>query len=262
MANRLPDAIKRELANKRLVFTVTTGRSGTKYLSTMLSYLPNVQSLHEPLPAFHRVLRAALRDPMVARSFLLEEKLPAIAAYPQSVYIESSHVFCKAFFEPLIDLGIVPDLILLSRSRRDVAISMYQLGHTPSRTHLGRIYHIHPGDPGVLKMPGWETMHDYQLSFWYTLEIERRAKVYGEEVERRGGRVYSVTLDELATVTGYRKLIADMDFPSPRLIDSLRYLKSRLRRVNNRRELKDYSRVEDWDALEAEVLARTGLAQS
>jgi hypothetical protein len=258
----MTDEIRENLAGKRLIFTVTTGRSGTNYLANMLSYLPGVLSLHEPAPTFHAVLRSAVRDPEVAYRFLIENKLPAIAQCPGSIYIETSHVFCKAFFEPMLEIGIVPDLILLSRPKRDVAISFYQLGSIPARTPRGKIYFVQPDDPGVLPMPGWETMHDYQLNFWYTLEIERRAKLYGDEIRRRGGMVYAVTLDEISTVIGYWKLILAMQLPFPRPLNALKHLKSHSRRVNSKMDLKNSLRVEDWDSLEAEVLERTGYTPS
>lgn len=261
MTFALPEDLKRRLAGKRLIFTVTTGRSGTNYMNNMLTYLPGVKSLHEADPQFQKVLRPMQQNPELAYRFWIEEKLPAIAAYAEPIYVETSHVFCKGFLEPLLDLGIVPDLILLSRDKREVAISMYQLNHTPARSHIGRIYHVQPDDPGVLPLPGWETLHDYQLNYWYTLEIERRSRVYAEEIRRRGGIAYAVTLEDFSTVIGYWKLLLGMNLPLPGPINALKHLKSHLRRVNAKGNLKEVKQAENWDALEAEVLHRIASAQ-
>ena len=58
------------------------------------------------------VLREVQGDPIPAKLFMLEHKLPAIARYASQVYVETSHLACKGFFEPLLDIGIIPDLII------------------------------------------------------------------------------------------------------------------------------------------------------
>ena len=64
--------------DKRLIFTVTTGRSGTKYLSEILKQNKRLDVFHEPEPSFQSVFRIALRDRIVARDFMTNQKLPFI----------------------------------------------------------------------------------------------------------------------------------------------------------------------------------------
>ncbi len=191
------DALLAKLARKRLIFLVTAGRTGTAFLTKLLELIPDSISLHEPEPAFQRYLRQVQADPRVADEFLLRSKLPFIADLPVQVYIETSHVVAKGYLGPLINLGLVPSLILLRRPPRKIARSFLERYTVPGRTKYGLEYLIHPGDPGVLPLSGWRTMSDYQLCFWYALEMERRQAIYGALVRELGGAVIDIATEEL-----------------------------------------------------------------
>ena len=182
---------------KTLVVTVTAGRTGTTFLTHLLALCPDTTSLHEPEPSFVPVLRLAQHDPAVARRFLLEYKLPFVAALPTRRYVETGHLLCKGFLEPLLALGLAPQVIALRRAPRRVASSLLSRRTVPGRGKLGLKYLLHPGDPGVLALPGWARLTDYQLCFWYALEMERRQRVYRAPVETAGGAWVDVTAEEL-----------------------------------------------------------------
>jgi hypothetical protein len=189
----LVDAVRR----KHLVFTVTAGRSGTTYLTHLFELLPDITSLHEPQPSFVYFLRQAQRSPAIARRFLLDFKLPFIAGHAATRYAETGHLLCKGCFEPLLDLGIVPRIVLLRRHPRLIATSLLTRRTVPGRGKLGFKYLVHPSDPGVLPLAQWTGRTDYQLCFWYALEIERRQRAYAARLERAGGTSVDVTPDEL-----------------------------------------------------------------
>jgi hypothetical protein len=172
------DIVDRINAEKTLIFTVTPGRSGTKYLTALLGSVPGIASHHEPMPDFVTAMRRAQQDPELAFSFLRDVKLPAIAAMPSAIYAETSHLFCKGFLEPAILMGLRPKLIILRRPPSEVAWSLVERNTIPTRTPYGCLYLLDPRDPGVMPLPGWERMTDYQLCFWYALEIERRQLRY------------------------------------------------------------------------------------
>ena len=150
---------------ERLIFSVTTGRSGTKYLDRIFQGHPHIYTCHEAQPNFANIMRAGQNEPELLRKFWLEKKLPQIRKHLEnsgkSIYLETSHLFCKGFLEPLIDLGIVPDLILLVRPHQDVAKSLFQLGCIPGRTDAGLRFCVAPNDPGVLPLKDFELLHDY-----------------------------------------------------------------------------------------------------
>lgn len=246
----------------RLIFTVTTGRSGTNLLQQMFDLLDDVVAEHEPEPKFSRVLRDVQRRPEAAREWLERVKLPAIAAVAGRVYVETSHLCGKGFLEPLLGCGVVPDLVILRRQARAVARSLFQLGTIPARTETGRNFLLQPDDPGVLPVPGWADLHDYQLCYWYCLEMERRARLYPEMVRARGGRVSEVTFAELLT-DGFPRIVRELDLESTVGADFLdRLTQARSTRVNDKADLKHLqSRVvpDNLDALEADVRARVGV---
>jgi hypothetical protein len=182
---------------KTLVVTVTAGRTGTTFLTHLLALCADTTSLHEPEPSFVPVLRPAQRDPGLARRFLLEYKLPFIAAVPTRRYVETGHLWCKGFLAPLLALGIAPQVVALRRAPRRVATSLLSRRTVPGRGKLGLKYLLHPGDPGVLPLPDWHRFSDYQLCFWYALEVERRQRDERAPVEAAGGRWVDVTAEEL-----------------------------------------------------------------
>ena len=86
---------------------------------------------------------------------------------------------------------------MLRREPRAIARSLLTRRTVPGRGKLGFKYLIHPGDPGVLPLPRWTSYSDYQLCFWYALEMERRQRVYGELVTAKGCAIADATAEEL-----------------------------------------------------------------
>lgn len=220
------------IQRKRLVFTVATGRCGTAFFAEILRLIPGVSSLHEPTPEYAEVMREIQGNPEHAKLFLLEKKLPEIARDTAPIYIETSHLFCKGFLEPMLECDIVPSLLWIQRDHRAVASSMYKGGTIPGRTKKGLRFYLSPADPGVLPLPGWEEMHDYQLCYWYCLEIERRALRYKDLYEKQGWPWAETSITDITTIEGLRRVIADLHLPHLGFVGWLRYLNNRRRRVN------------------------------
>ncbi len=262
MRSATPLVSKALTGKERLIFTVSTGRSGTNLLQRMGALLEDVVSEHEPEPKFSRVLREVQRTPGFAREWLERVKLPAVAVVPGRIYFETSHLFAKGFLEPLLDLGIVPDIVVLRREARAVASSLYELGTIPSRTETGRSFLLQPDDPGVLPLSGWTDLHDYQLCFWYCLEMERRARLYADDVRGRGGRVTEVTFARLLD-DGFTQVVKELELEQSRRPDFNEQLAAiRAERVNDKAGLKRQQArpvPEHLDELEADVYARVGV---
>lgn len=200
----LVEAVRR----KHLVFTVTAGRTGTTYVTRLGELFPDTVSLHEPQPSYVHFLRQAQRAPHLAYHFLLEYKLPFIASTPTTHYVETSHLFGKGFLEPLLDLGLRPAVLLLRRAPRAIARSLLTRRTVPGRGKLGFKYLVHPGDPGVLPLLHWHAYSDYQLCFWYALEMERRQRVYRDLLADRGCATAEATAEELHDGTRFLAVAA------------------------------------------------------
>ena len=185
------------LREKRLIFSISAGRTGSEYLTRLLQALPDTVAFHEPEPAFQRVLRATQRRPEAAREFLLRYKLPWLARHAEGTIAETSHLVGKGFLEPMVELGLRPAFIVLRREPRSVALSYLARYTVPGRTRYGWQFLLEPDDPGVFPLPRWRAFSDYQLCFWYALEMERRAVLYGDYLQTRGLLYADVTAREL-----------------------------------------------------------------
>lgn len=247
------------IKQKKLVFTVATGRCGTAFFAEILRLIPGTTSVHEPEPEYADVLREVQQDPHLAHAFLVDRKLPVIGQDTSNIYIETTHLFCKGFLEPLLELGIVPALLWIRREHRAVASSMYRGGTIPGRTDKGLRFYLSPDDPGVLQVLDWKQLHDYQLCYWYCLEIERRAREYRTLYEKNDWCWAETSLAEITTMQGMRQVIADLDLPHLPWYRWLRYFNNRRRRVNPTSKAKQQVVLPDGlDEIEAEVRGLAG----
>ncbi|WP_022847122.1 hypothetical protein [Desulfurobacterium sp. TC5-1] len=229
--------ILQKISRKRLIFTVTTGRSGTAYLSNLLASFDTVASFHEPDPNFAIVMRDVQKFPHLAIRFLFEKKLPVIASIDKPIYCETSHLFCKGFFFPLLELGVLPEIIVLKRNRRAVAKSLFELNTIPGRTSVALMFYLKPDDRVYLPVNNWQKLHDYQLCYWYCLEIEKRMEIYSKEIKNRGGRVYEVNLENLLDIKDVVKFFESLNLTISE--KSLASLKSRVGTpVNTKKNIK------------------------
>lgn len=243
------------IKNKKLVFTVATGRCGTAFFAEILRLIPGAVSLHEPKPEYADVLRDVQQNNALAKKFLLNRKIPSLASISGNIYIETSHLFCKGFLEPLLELGITPALLWIRRPHRAVASSMFRGGTIPGRTEKGLQFYLSPEDPGVLPLPGWEALNDYQLCYWYCLEIERRALGYKMQYQEDQLLWAETSIVDITTIKGMREVTAALELPKLNLVSWIRYLKNRLRKVNPTLKAKrQVALPANIDELEAELL--------
>jgi hypothetical protein len=198
--------------DKRLIFVLSPGRCGTAYLASVLATIPGVTALHEPHPVFTDPFRAYMGNRAALRQWWQDYKLPSISAQPGSVYICTSHMFVKGFVEPLLELGEMPDVIILRRPAREVALSLWRMGCIPARTAKGLKYLYKPNDPGVLdRFFQWNDLTDYGMCYWYAKEIETRQSYYRPLFDT----VYETTTGEIISQDHFLKLVQAMGLPQP-----------------------------------------------
>jgi hypothetical protein len=207
------------IERKDLVLTVSPGRSGTKLLARLLGSVLELPAEHEPEPRANWVLRPSIEDANTGREWLLTEKLPSIACRQGSIYIETSHIYCKGMIEIFLSLGLKLRFIILRRRASEVARSLYQMGVIPGRTKEGVMVLLSPSDCNVLPLEGWEGFSDYQLCYWYAREIERRQMFYSEFFTKAGISFIDLDFRELIRWEGVCKLHAFLD-PSKELTEA------------------------------------------
>lgn len=191
---------------KNIIMCLTTGRSGTNLLQKLLALTDDTCALHEPEPAFQSALADVSRDPEAAVFFVRNRKLPYILSRTEKNYAETSHVFGKGFFEAFITLEIPFRLIILDREPREVAKSHWRTRIVPRRTRLGREFLLDPAQRDVLSPKRWQLMTNYQLCYWYCLEVERRKTLYMKECRERGIPVVEISLDQLKDWNRFQQL--------------------------------------------------------
>jgi len=211
----IQQALVEQVRKKQLILTVTAGRTGTAFLHNLFRLFPGVDSSHEDEPSYLHVMRRVQTQPAEATDFLTRFKFPVIVAGQSGIFAETSHLFCKGFLEPMISLGVHPDLVLLRRNPRNIAQSLFERNTIPGRTSTGTDYLVCPSDPNTLPLLCWEGMSDYQLCFWYALEIERRQHRYGDCMQQLGRMVYDCTAKELHNPDKFLEMaeIFSLDIP-------------------------------------------------
>ncbi|MEA1938668.1 MAG: sulfotransferase domain-containing protein [Pseudomonadota bacterium] len=183
--------------NKNIIMCITTGRSGTNLLQALLGLSEDTCAVHEPEPSFTHRAVAARQDLSEAIDFVENTKLPDIMSRPEHNYVETSHLFGKGFFEAFRELKIPFRLIILNRNPRDVAYSLWRLDTIPYRTDYGRRFLLSPDEKGVLKLAAWRRMSDYQLCYWYCLEMERRKSAYAAICKNDDVPVAEISMERL-----------------------------------------------------------------
>jgi hypothetical protein len=236
------------LKHKRFIFTVTTGRSGSNFLTEVLACLKDTCSVHEPRPRFDKVMRMTQGYPIVAEEFLAKKKIPAMEKKlkNKSIYAESSHLICKGFLEAWLKIDGVstPDLICLDRDLRKISRSLLQLGTTPGRTFQGLKYYLAPNDPDNLTLiEDHGSLHDYQVCYWYCLEIEARKKHYKALIEKHGGKCVHTSIDELKTEKGIEAVRKKLSLPAFSFFGKRRYQRIINQVINPRSKEKSHLNI-------------------
>lgn len=211
----------------RILVALTTGRSGTKYLSRLLGLCRNAASFHEHSPAFDDQMRTAQNDPTLAERFLIKDKLPVIEKYrDSSFYADINHLWSKGLLQAWLKQPNLPlpSIILLDHNFRKVAKSFFQLRCIPTRTDSGNRWTLNPEDPTCLtSVKNWKNWSDYQLCYWYVIETELVKTRLTAEVLARGGLVARISLEELATPPGFFRLIRTLKLPFPKIANIYTY---------------------------------------
>lgn len=251
---------------RRLLFTVTSGRSGTEYLARVLALFADVEARHEPKPRFSSCFRAVVAAPHVAREFWEREKLARVEHGRRPIYAETSHLFCKGFAASLVELGRTPELLHLRRDPRATARSLWALDSVPGRTLRGVRYYLSPGDPNCLPVSAEDVRAwtDYQLCYWYCLEIDARADRLRAELGPRGVRVHTVELADIQSEAGVRALGETLALGALSPLGRLRLAHVANRRVNAKAHQKRALDADDAELARQEdaVRAAAGLPQA
>ncbi len=243
-----------QVKSKKLIFTITTGRSGTKYLSYLLSLFPDFKSEHEAVPAFHDYMREVLSGNYDPKKFWIEKKLPYIAALKENYYSDVSHVAAKGFLDSLLEFDLNTSFILLKRDNRSVAKSLLRLNTIPGKTELGLKYLVGPSDKNFLPKLRANELSDYQLCYWYTKETEARMEHYKKVFIQKKINFVELEFEELTSKNILLKLRENLNLKSPKIWNQFRFLKNLNRKINKKEFLPDLETIIDYDLEERKLM--------
>jgi hypothetical protein len=192
--SRLVSGLARRLLNLRtagleqLIFTATTGRSGTLTLTQLFAAVPGCRAVHEAHPVMHgSVLRAAsYADTALVDRVYRRVKAVNIrrAAVGYRYYFEANHLFIKTFADYAVaDFGRRVAVVHLVRPAAEVANSIYQLADHPG-TERGNYWWLDFRAPtNLLAMADIlesdpEFSHPFYKALWYWHEVEARIRAW------------------------------------------------------------------------------------
>ncbi|MGH8318300.1 MAG: hypothetical protein ACREUL_10020 [Steroidobacteraceae bacterium] len=182
----------RNLRLEKVIFSATTGRSGTMSLTSLFSKVPGCRALHEPYPIMNGPwLRAASygHTDDVRRYY---ERVKAInirrAAIGARYYLEVNHQFIKTFIEHAVrDFGDRVEVIHLVRPVVEVARSIYYLQHWPGTTAGNHWWLDYRAPSNLIQLPDLldgkgEFSHPFYKALWYWYETEARVRFWQEKL--------------------------------------------------------------------------------
>ncbi|HEY2036842.1 MAG TPA: hypothetical protein VGG96_07500 [Steroidobacteraceae bacterium] len=175
-------ALNRNL--QRVIFTATTGRSGTKALTRLFSAVPSCRSLHEPWPPMAgAVLHAASHGDarFVRKAFRRVKAVNVLrAAAGHRYYFEANHCFVKTFAGLAAEeFGERLAVVHLVRPAIEVAMSIFQLREEPG-TEVGNFWWLDYRAPcnqiqmAELLDSDPHLAHPFYKALWYWHEVEAR----------------------------------------------------------------------------------------
>ena len=214
--------LRDRLSHKQIVFTFSTGRCGTNFLTKIMELQPIVFSVHESNQRLDDVRWRFKDNPGLKNEYIIE-KLELIADAPKPVYFESSHLNCKEILIPLIANGIEFNLIFLYRTIKEVALSMYHLNDIPGRTKSGIRWLLDPTDEGNILPIDPDNYTDIQLCIWYCLEMQYRQEAFHQSINKLGWINYTISLDRLKKLYIVNSMFRHFNLPLLNSQQSLQY---------------------------------------
>ena len=247
-----------------IILTLTSGRTGTHYLASLFSILPNVYSVHEPEPTLSslKVAQGELSTKEAAK--LIINKSDSILATlnnsNSSTYVETSHalLFHTPLPSPLIERllekldGRSVGVIILKRDPSEVMMSRFHLGHMTCYFEssviryrgVGWIYTPESRNAHIPIIKPDNQLTQLELLAGYVLNVEAVKENFVKKYKDHPRvKIYEIELTDLsksvtriAHMMNYFKLVYNRD-------DLIKVMKKG--KTNERKEDKEKARIRD-----------------
>jgi len=169
----------------KYIFSINSGRSGSDYLTKLLSCSTSTVSIHEGFPIMNGI-------PMVDFNNGNESKLSALmplkieqirksVGQQNKVYCETNHSFIKGWGY-LLPNGYIPQteiaVIVLRRNIEDSIYSLLRVHDVPGFNQSGLTWYLPINSKRNLSHILVEDLSPYDACKWYINEINLRAEKY------------------------------------------------------------------------------------
>jgi hypothetical protein len=168
----------------KYLFCINPGRSGSDYLTELLSRATNSVSIHEGVPMMNgRPMQQFNEGDETALRALMPVKMKTIQRQGKNgrkIYCETNHSFIKGWGYLLPDQYIPQEeigVIILCRETAKTAYSLLRVHDVPGASAWSRLWYLMPGAKRNLSQPPTGA-NPYELCCWYVEEVNRRAQEY------------------------------------------------------------------------------------
>ena len=194
----------------KYIFCINSGRSGSDYLTELLSRAKNTVSIHEGIPIMNGVPMQKYNDGCDRQlQQLMPLKMTQIRQKSHNgkkIYCETNHSFIKGWGYLLPDAYIPQEeigVIILKRDIAKTAYSLIRVRDVPGISEWTRTWLLSPYSQRNLSQPAADP-NPWELCQWYVKETYLR----GEEYKKRFPRIKYVECD-LEQLNNY-KFVTEM----------------------------------------------------
>jgi hypothetical protein len=230
---------RRDVADRRLIFSINSGRCGSQFLSELLGSALGVHSRHEPEPKMNgvyvdminRLPYSATRNERAAKCVAIANVLRKLE--PWQVYAETTHMFIKTFFDVVLEDFTNVEVIVLRRNLAAVLKSFVEMGYFSERNPYWSNWMSSPHAATAARRPPRPeaNLDQYDRCIAYLLDIEARGARFKREYPRVP--TYEVDVESLNTYPAVEELFASLRIsPGPNTREVCQ------RRINARDEVK------------------------
>lgn len=210
--------MKRKIeTSNRLIFCINSGRCGSNYLAELLGTAEEVISHHEAEPTITGKYTKNINENNYDKSFSERWiKVEELKKYlnnlsPGQIYVDTSHVFIKTFFDVVVEeFKDNIEVIILRRNLVSVLKSFIELGYFSKKNLVWPNWMSSPNaKTGAIKCIGKDEELDlYDLCIAYLIDIEARALRFQKDYP--WVKTYEVYLENLNNFNIVQKLFADL----------------------------------------------------
>jgi hypothetical protein len=209
-----------DVAERRLIFSINSGRSGSKYLAQLLGTARHMNSFHEAEPHMSaEYIDMINAGPLETTREKRRVKCEAIAEILRGMgrndsYAETNHTFIKTFYDVVLEDFRNVQVIVLRRDLALVLKSFVELGYFSPLNPRGQNWMSSP-NAATAALPALapdDELDQFDRSIAYLIDIEARAERFKKDYPHVP--TYDVQLEQLNDIDFVQALFQRLDIRS------------------------------------------------